>query len=168
MHSLHRDPSHFSPYDEGPSFSPSFVTVGGFEYVEISPAKYISAQEFSELQERERTSRLSASSPPSIVSPVLSNDQPVQFHMEPFSEFTPRVNELNAHVDRLGQGFYNVERTFDFIQDPYDNTNHGYFSFYMLLMESWVTELNPDKDIWKHFSEMRSLVIEAIQIHMDA
>ena len=42
--------------------------------------------------------------------------------MEPFSEFTPRVNELHAHVNRLGQDFYNVERTFDFVQDPYDST----------------------------------------------
>ena len=121
--------AYHSPCDDEPSFvpklcfSPSFVTIGGFKYVEISLAKYISAQEFSELQERGRTSRPSVSPPPRIASPVLPNDQPVQFPMEPFSEFTPRVNELYAHVNRLGQEFYNVARTFDFVQDPCANTN---------------------------------------------
>jgi hypothetical protein len=88
--------------------------------------------------------------------------------MEPFSEFTPRVIELNAHVDRLGQEFANLERIFDFVQDPYDNTNHGSLSFVMLLMISWVKDLNYDKEIWMHFPVMCSLVSEATHIYMDA
>ena len=43
--------------------------------------------------------------------------------------------------------------------------NRGGLSFIMLLMESWVSGLNQDKEIWMHFSQMHSLVSEAIQIH---
>ena len=123
--------AYHSPCDDAPSFvpklcfSPSFVTIGGFEYVKISPAKYISAQEFSELQERGRTSRPSVSPPPRTVAPVLPNDQPVQFPIEPFSEFTPKVNDFYACVNRLGQEFYDVARTFDFFQDPCASKNQG-------------------------------------------
>ena len=61
-----------------------------------------------------------------------------------------------------------MARTFDFVQDPYANTNQEGFSFIVLLMESWVSELNQDKEIWMHFSQMYSLVSEVVQIHKDA
>ncbi len=168
MHPLHRDPSHFPPYDERPIFSPSLVTIGGFEYVEVSLSKYISSQEFQELQEREKISRLSTNLSRGMVSHVLSNDQLARFPIEPFSEFTPKLIDLNAHVDRLGQGFSNIERIFEFVQDPYDNTNYGSLSFVMLLMSSWVKDLNYDKEIWMHSPMMCSLVSEATLIFKDA
>ncbi len=58
MNPLYRNPSHFPLYHERRSFIPSLITIYGYRCVEISPAKYISIEEFQKIQDSEKTSRV--------------------------------------------------------------------------------------------------------------
>lgn len=136
MHPLHRDPSHFSLSDERPSFTPSFVTIGGFEYVEVSPTKYILAQEFEELQEREGVSRISTNPSLGVVSLVLSNHPPSQFPIEPYCDPRAKIKELYDHTDRVCVNSGSFGRRFSYVQNPYEHSDFGDLAFFVFLTNS--------------------------------
>ena len=89
-----------------------------------------------------------------------SPHQSIQSPSQPCNVRISRARLLYDHVDDLGSKFAELGRRFDYVGNPYPETDYGDFSHIKLIMAAWNDELQEDRVTWESDPLVWSLVSE--------
>ena len=81
--------------------------------------------------------------------PPHSPQYPVQSPLEPYSACISKEKLLYDHLDDLGFKFTGIGRFFNYVGNPYLDTDYGDFSHIKLIMAAWNDELQDDRETWE-------------------
>ena len=97
-----------------------------------------------------------------------SPHQPIQSPLEPYSVHISKAKVLYDHLDDLGSKFAELGKCFNYIGNPYPETDYGYFSHIKLIMATWNDELQNDRETWESDPLVCSMVSKVHDIFREA
>ena len=84
--------------------------------------------------------------------------------LEPNDALKLRDQELYDHIHSLGSKFFDTNKFFEYVHNPYEDINDGNLAYDMLCMTAWLKELYAKREMWNYDPHAYHLASQLIDI----